>query len=74
MLVKASAEDYNDTGIRFIAFNPGATRTGMRARAYPDEDPNTLKPPEEVAEFILQIVRGDLGLPSGASVDYPQGK
>jgi len=73
MLVKASAEDYKDTGIRFIAFNPGPTRTAMRAKACPNENPDTLKPPEKVAEFILQIARGDLGLPSGASVDYPEG-
>ena len=34
--------------LRVAIVNPGATRTAMRARAYPGEDPATLKPPEAV--------------------------
>ena len=36
--------------------DPGATRTEMRARAYPGEVPNSLKPPEVVAARILSLV------------------
>ena len=45
------------TGIRTHILNPGATRTAMRARAFPGEDPATLKEPEEVAAKVLAAIR-----------------
>ena len=44
---------------RVAIVDPGATRTQMRARAYPGEDPQTVKPPEAVAEAILALVSDD---------------
>jgi NAD(P)-dependent dehydrogenase (short-subunit alcohol dehydrogenase family) len=44
------------TAIRARTINPGATRTAMRARAYPGEDPDTVKPPEEVARQIVAML------------------
>jgi len=35
--------------------DPGATRTQMRARAFPGEDPASVKPPERVGERIAQL-------------------
>ena len=61
------AEELKEKGIRVYALNPGATRTQMRAKAYPQEDPNTLKPPEKVAEFMLKLISSKV--PSG-SYDY----
>ncbi|GGB31204.1 oxidoreductase [Sphingomonas metalli] len=40
---------------RVAVLDPGATRTTMRARAYPGEDPASVKPPETVAEAILRL-------------------
>ncbi|MCS7171576.1 MAG: SDR family oxidoreductase [Aquificaceae bacterium] len=62
------AEELRERGIRVYALNPGATRTQMRARAYPQEDPKTLKPPKEVAKFLLKLLNSNV--PSGSSVDY----
>ncbi len=45
--------------IRVAIVDPGATRTQMRARAYPGEDPQTVKPPEEVAKRIVALVAED---------------
>lgn len=70
MLTKVSAQDYKDTGIRFYAFNPGGTRTQMRAAAYPEEDPRVLKTPDKVAQFLLRLVSGELGYPTGATVNF----
>ena len=39
--------------------DPGKTRTQMRARAYPGEDPDTVKPPEVVAGRIVALVAED---------------
>ncbi len=51
------AEELKDRDIRVYAFNPGATRTQMRAKAYPYEDPMTLKPPEKVADFLMKLLK-----------------
>lgn len=42
--------------LRVAIVNPGATRTAMRARAYPGEDPASVKPPEAVAERIVALL------------------
>lgn len=44
---------------RVAILDPGATRTSMRARAYPGEDPETVKPPEVVGERIAQLLVDD---------------
>ncbi len=60
ILVGAYGEEMkNISAIRTHVVDPGATRTAMRARAYPGEDPATLKGPEVVAEAILNLVSTD---------------
>lgn len=56
VLLECYAEETrNTTSIRVALVNPGATRTAMRARAYPGEDPATLKTPEVVAERLVTL-------------------
>jgi len=47
------------SGTRVAIVDPGATRTQMRARAYPGEDPQSVKPPEQVADAILGLLGED---------------
>jgi short-subunit dehydrogenase len=47
---------------RVAIVDPGATRTQMRARAYPGEDPQTVKPPEVVAGRIVTLLGEDFGV------------
>jgi NAD(P)-dependent dehydrogenase (short-subunit alcohol dehydrogenase family) len=42
--------------LRVAIVDPGATRTDMRARAYPGEDPDSLKPPEKVASRLVELL------------------
>lgn len=44
---------------RVAIVDPGATRTKMRERAYPGEDPASVKPPETVADRILALLAED---------------
>jgi NAD(P)-dependent dehydrogenase (short-subunit alcohol dehydrogenase family) len=44
------------TGIRSHIINPGATRTNMRESAFPGEDPQTVKPPQDVAAMIIAVL------------------
>ena len=43
------------SAIRVNTVSPGATRTEMRARAAPDEDPMTLKTPEDIAPLFVEL-------------------
>ena len=43
------------SAIRAAIVDPGATRTKMRARAYPGEDPNSVKEPTVVADRIVAL-------------------
>jgi short-subunit dehydrogenase len=53
LVLSYSQEVGNITNIRAAILDPGATATQMRARAFPGEDPATLKPPAAVAQAIL---------------------
>ena len=44
------------TSIRTHIINPGATRTEMRESAFPGEDPQTVKPPQDVAAMVLAVL------------------
>lgn len=44
---------------RVAIVDPGATRTAMRERAYPGEDPQTVKPPEVVGDRIVEMLLQD---------------
>ena len=49
------AAELEADGVRANAVNPGATRTDMRAAAYPDEDPMTLPTPADIAEVFVYL-------------------
>ena len=49
-------ETRNVSKLRVAIVNPGATRTAMRARAYPGEDPASVKAPEAVAERLISLL------------------
>ncbi len=45
--------------LRVHIIDPGATRTRMRALAFPGEEPESVKPPEVVAAAILERLAAD---------------
>jgi NAD(P)-dependent dehydrogenase (short-subunit alcohol dehydrogenase family) len=58
-LLGAYADETAYTGrMRVHIFDPGATRTRMRSLAFPGEEPETVKPPEVVAQAILDRLAG----------------
>jgi NAD(P)-dependent dehydrogenase (short-subunit alcohol dehydrogenase family) len=73
VLARTYAAETSATPVRVNLFNPGPTRTRMRAQVMPFEDPMTLPTPEQVAEKIL-----DLCLPgfseTGRLYDFPSGR
>lgn len=49
-------ETQKTTALRFNCINPGATRTQMRAMAYPSENPNTLVAPEDLMNAYVALM------------------
>ena len=59
-LVTSYGEEMRNLGkLRTAIINPGRTRTDMRARAYPGEDPQSVKSPEVVANRMVEILASD---------------
>ena len=63
------ARELDMTPHKVNLFNPGATRTKMRATAMPGEDPDTLPSPEEVAAGMMVLVDPELNR-TGATYVY----
>jgi NAD(P)-dependent dehydrogenase (short-subunit alcohol dehydrogenase family) len=55
-LVGVYAAEMRNLGVNALVVDPGGTRTQMRARAFPGEDPMTLKAPEAVADAIAEAL------------------
>ncbi|MBT8143065.1 MAG: YciK family oxidoreductase [Gammaproteobacteria bacterium] len=68
-LMEVLADELDQGPIRVNAINPGATRTAMRAAAYPGEDPMTLATPESLAPAYLYLLGPDSHGVSGRSFD-----
>ncbi len=59
-LAQVLADEYeSNPKIRFNVVNPGATRTDMRALAYPAEEPAKSRPPAEVTATYLYLLGPD---------------
>ena len=56
MVVKTYALEVEKTPLRVNLFNPNRTRTVMRAEAYPGEDPETVKTPDEAAVQMIPLM------------------
>lgn len=55
LVLSYSEEVRHITKVRVAIIDPGATRTKMRERAYPGEDPASVKQPDVVAERIASL-------------------
>lgn len=62
-------ETHKTTKLRFNVINPGATRTQMRATAYPSENPETLVAPEELMNAYVALMSDDCQDVKGQVID-----
>lgn len=69
-LVRTYAAEMEKTPVRINCYNPGATRTAMRAKAMPGEDPASLPHPRELAPSIVDCLLPNCS-ENGRMFDYP---
>lgn len=68
-LAQVLADEHRHTNMRVNCINPGATRTGMRLAAYPGEDRDKLKRPEEILAPYVYLLGPDSRDVTGESFD-----
>lgn len=68
-MMQVLADELSNTTVRVNCINPGATRTDMRARAYPGEDPASLRTPEQIMPLYLYLMGKDSQHINGQSLD-----
>jgi len=68
-LAQILADELDRTSVRVNLVNPGPTRTSMRAQAYPAEDPETLKRPEEILGPYFFLLGPDSKGVTGKRID-----
>ena len=59
LVLSYADEVKNLSGVKVAIVDPGATATTMRARAFPGEDPATLKAPGAVADALIELLKSD---------------
>lgn len=73
-MMQVLAEEYKQTALRVNCINPGGTRTGMRASAFPSEDPLKLKTPKDIMPVYLWLMGDDSRRKTGLSLDAQPGR
>ncbi|MDC9596235.1 YciK family oxidoreductase [Xenorhabdus anantnagensis] len=73
-LMQVLAQEYQNTPLRINCINPGGTRTGMRANAFPDENAAKLKTPADIMPVYLYVMGDDSRNDSGISFDAQPGR
>ena len=72
-MMQVLAEEYQGR-LRVNCINPGGTRTGMRASAFPSEDPLKLKTPAEIMPLYLWLMGDDSRRKTGGTYDAQPGR
>nr|WP_136252428.1 YciK family oxidoreductase [Ningiella ruwaisensis] len=68
-MMQLLADEYKNKALRFNCINPGATRTDMRAKAYPGEDPKKLKTPAQIMPTYIYLMSDVSRGVNGQSLD-----
>jgi NAD(P)-dependent dehydrogenase (short-subunit alcohol dehydrogenase family) len=71
-LAKTWALELASTAAKVNIINPGPIRTGMRAKAFPGEDPNVLRTPDDIVPLFVKLASPNWG-ESGQIHDFNTG-
>lgn len=68
-MMQVLADELEETNVQVNAINPGGTRTGMRAKAYPAEDVELLKTPLDIMPLYLYLMAPEGKAVNGQCID-----
>jgi NAD(P)-dependent dehydrogenase (short-subunit alcohol dehydrogenase family) len=68
-LMRTWAVELRESGVRFLAVDPGEMDTVMHAEAMPDADRSTLRKPEDVAVRVADLIESADEIPTGSRVE-----
>lgn len=68
-LMQTLADELENTKIIVNSINPGATRTKMRATAFPGEDPNSLPTPKDIIPAYLWLMDRSQNSQTGQAIN-----
>jgi len=69
-LMETLADEFDGvSSSRANCINPGATRTNMRMKAYPGENPDNLATPQDIMPLYLYLMGNDSRSVNGQSID-----
>jgi NAD(P)-dependent dehydrogenase (short-subunit alcohol dehydrogenase family) len=69
-LMQILAEELENTPVRVNSLDPGPTRTALRKRVFPGEDPEGLKTPEALVNLYLWLMGPDSADTRGQALTY----
>lgn len=73
-MMQILADELSNSNVRVNAINPGGTRTGMRAKAFPAEDSSQLKTPKDIMPLYLYLMGPESKDVNGQCIDaQPKG-
>ena len=73
-MMQVLADEYQNRPLRVNCINPGGTRTGMRANAFPTEDPQKLKTPADIMPLYLWLMGDDSRRKTDMTFDAQPGR
>ena len=68
-LTQVLADEVKEFNVRVNSVNPGPTRTEMRAKAYPEEDPLTLPTPEQITPIFVHLASAESADVTGQALE-----
>jgi NAD(P)-dependent dehydrogenase (short-subunit alcohol dehydrogenase family) len=68
-MMQILADEFDNSNIRFNSINPGGTKTAMRAKAFPAENADNLKTPEEIMPLYLYLMDNDTSTENGLTFE-----
>ncbi len=71
-LMQVLAEELENSPIRVNSVDPGPTRTALRKRIFPGEDPRKVKPPEALMPLYLWLMGPDSKGTHGQALTYSE--
>lgn len=73
-LTQSMAKENPDAGFKCVTVCPGGMNTGMRSKIFGTGDARRQQNPDYVAQKILEMVKGEIRVPSGGDISIRHGQ